>query len=197
MSTPPGDAQTVPAIQEPADTTPQQERPPRPARREWPKSAVRVTFGVIWLVDASLKWMPKFRHDYLNTLQDGAKGQLSWLNPWFTFWIDLQRSAPHTWAYLVAVAETLIAVALILGFARKVTYIIGAVFSLLIWATAEGFGGPYTTSSTDVGAALIYAVVFVSLLVISAQTGPSRYSVDYLIERRWPGWARVAEVRHP
>ncbi len=164
---------------------------------QWPKSAVRVTFGVIWLVDAALKWRPSFRRDFLDFLEEGAKGQPGWLEGWFDFWIDLQMSSPQRWAYLVAVTETLIAVALILGFARKVTYIGGAVFSLLIWSTAEGFGGPYTARSTDVGTSLIYAVVFLSLLAISAQLGPSRYSVDALIERRWPGWARVAEVRYP
>jgi hypothetical protein len=27
----------------------------------WPKDALRVSFGVIWLVDAVLKWLPGFR----------------------------------------------------------------------------------------------------------------------------------------
>jgi nitrite reductase (NO-forming) len=69
-------------------------------------------------------------------------------------------------AYSTAVAETLIALALILGFARKVTYIGAALFSVLIWATAEGFGGPYSSSSTDIGAAVMYAVVFMGLLAL-------------------------------
>ena len=29
-----------------------------PAGRAWPEAAVRVTFGVIWAIDASLKWQP-------------------------------------------------------------------------------------------------------------------------------------------
>ena len=29
-----------------------------PAR---PKDALRITFGVIWLIDATLKWLPGFR----------------------------------------------------------------------------------------------------------------------------------------
>jgi nitrite reductase (NO-forming) len=83
---------------------------------------------------------------------------------------------------------------LILGFARKITYISGTVFSLLIWATAEGFGGPYTAQSTDIGTAIIYALVFLALLVTAAQFGPSRYSLDWLIEKRVSWWHRVAEV---
>jgi nitrite reductase (NO-forming) len=148
----------------------------------------------MWAIDAGLKWRASFRAGYLGMLTDASKGQASWLHPWFQFWIDLQRNRVTFFAYLVATVETLIAVALILGFARKITYISGAVFSLLIWATAEGFGGPYTAQSTDIGTAIIYALVFVALLAIAAQFGPSRYSLDIVIERRVPWWHRVAEV---
>jgi nitrite reductase (NO-forming) len=163
-------------------------------RPEWPKSAVRVAFGLIWAVDAAFKWRASFRAGYLGGLTDAAKGQPGWLDGWFNFWIDLQRPRVDFFAYLVAVVETLIAVALIFGFARKITYICGAVFSLLIWSTAEGFGGPYTAGSTDVGTALVYALMFLALLAISAQVGTSRYSVDAIIERHVPWWYRIAEV---
>jgi uncharacterized membrane protein YphA (DoxX/SURF4 family) len=163
-------------------------------RPEWPKSVVRVGFGVLWAIDASLKWRSSFRAGYLDLLSGASKGQPSWLHSWFRFWIDLQRPRVAFFAYLVASVETLIAVALILGFARKITYTAGAIFSLLIWSTAEGFGGPYTAQSTDIGAAIIYALVFLALLATSAQFGPSRYSVDAVLERRFPWWHRIAEV---
>src|SRR6516164_365556 len=152
-------------------------QPPGAATRrpEWPKSAVRVGFGIMWAIDAGLKWRASFRAGYLGTLTDASKGQASWLHPWFQFWIDLQRPRVTFFAYLVATIETLIAAALILGFARKITYISGAVFSLLIWATAEGFGGPYTAQSTDIGTAIIYAIVFMSLLALNYQAGPARF----------------------
>ena len=96
-----------------------------------------------------------------------ADGQPGWLKPWFTFWINLQHPQATSFAYLVAALETLIALALIAGFARKLTYISAAVFSVMIWATAEGFGGPYTSGSSDIGTAVIYAVVFPGLLALS------------------------------
>jgi ABC transporter len=80
------------------------------------------------------------------------------------------------------------------GFARKTSYITGAAFSVLIWSTAEGFGGPYTSQSNDIGTAVIYALVFISLLALSAQRGTNRYSVDALIEQRVPWWHHVAEL---
>ena len=100
-------------------------------------------------------------------------------------------------AYLVAVVETLIALALIAGFARKLTYISAIVFSLLIWATAEGFGGPYTAGAADIGTAVIYAVVFAGLLTLSYYAGPARFSADYYLEKKISWWWRVAETRRP
>ena len=161
----------------------------------WPKDALRISFGIIWAIDAGLKWAPGFRSGYSDTITQAAKGQPGWLHPWFNFWAG--PSHPYFWAYLVAVIETLIAAALILGFARKVTYLSATVFSLLIWATAEGFGGPYTSGSSDIGTAIIYAVVFMGLLALSAYAGPARYSVDYYLEQRISWWWKVAEVRRP
>jgi nitrite reductase (NO-forming) len=98
---------------------------------------------------------------------------------------------------MVSVVETLIALALIAGFARKITYISAATFSVLIWATAEGFGGPYTSGAADIGTAVIYAVVFLGLLALSAYAGPARYSADYYLEQRISWWWKVAEMRRP
>lgn len=128
----------------------------RPARQlaTWPKDALRITFSVVWLVDAVLKWLPGFRSSYMTGLMGEAQGQPGWLHPWFNFRINLQHSQVTFFAYLVAVIETLIALALIFGFARKITYILAIVFSVLIWSTAEGFGGPYTSGASDIGTAL-------------------------------------------
>ena len=160
----------------------------------WPKTILRVSFGVIWLIDAVMKWLPGFRRDYMDTIMGQADGQPGWLGPWFRFWIDLQHPHPAVYAYLVAVIETLIAIALILGFARKLTYCAAIVFSLLIWGTAEGFGGPYTSGASDIGTAIIYVIVFAALLLFSYYQGPSRLSADYYLEKRIGWWHRVAEV---
>jgi nitrite reductase (NO-forming) len=164
------------------------------ASAQWPKTAVRIVFGIIWLIDASLKWQPGFRDGYTDALHQGADGQPAWLNGWFNFWINLQEPRATLFAYLVAVVESLIALAVIFGFARKLTYISAFVFSLLIWSTAEGFGGPYTSGSADIGTAIIYAVVFAALLCFSYYEGPSRLSLDYALERRIGWWRRIAEV---
>jgi uncharacterized membrane protein YphA (DoxX/SURF4 family) len=159
-----------------------------------PKTALRVAFGLIWLVDAALKWLPGFRSGYMDTIMGQADGQPGWLKPWFDFWINLQHPAPAAFAYVVAVSETLIALALIAGFARKLTYLSAIVLSLLIWSTAEGFGGPYTAGSADIGTAVIYALVFAALLSFAYYQGPAPFSADIWLERRIGWWHWIAEV---
>ncbi len=163
----------------------------------WPKDALRISFGIIWLIDAVLKWLPGFRAGYMGTIMGQAQGQPGWLKGWFDFWINLQHPRVMFFAYLVAVVETLIAVALIAGFARKLTYSSAAAFSVVIWATAEGFGGPYTSGSSDIGTAVIYAVVFAGLLALSYYAGPARFSADYYLEKKIGWWWKVAEMRRP
>jgi nitrite reductase (NO-forming) len=158
------------------------------------KDAFRIAFGVIWLIDAGLKWQPAFRTGFTAMLKEAAQGQPGWLHGWFHFWINLIAPNSGFFAYSTAVIETLVAVAVLVGFARKFTYISAALFSVLIWATAEGFGGPYTSSSTDIGTAVIYAVVFMGLLALNYEAGPSHFSVDYLIEKRVSWWYRIAEI---
>ncbi len=40
----------------------------------------------------------------------------------------------------------------------------------------------------------MYAVVFMGLLALNHESGPSRFSVDYLIEQRVSWWHRIAEA---
>jgi uncharacterized membrane protein YphA (DoxX/SURF4 family) len=159
-----------------------------------PRDAFRIGFGLVWLIDAGLKWEPAFRTGFTAMLREAAHGQPGWLHGWFHLWISMVAPNSGFFAYSTAVIETLVAAAVIVGFARKFTYISAALFSVLIWATAEGFGGPYTSSSTDIGTAVIYGVVFMGLLALDYETGPSRFSVDSLIEQHVSWWHRIAEI---
>jgi nitrite reductase (NO-forming) len=133
----------------------------------------------------------------MGTIMGQAQGQPGWLRPWSGFWISLQHPRVMFFAYLVAVVETLIALALIAGFAGKITYISAIAFSMLIWAAAEGFGGPYTAGAADIGTAIICALVFTSLLTLSACAGPARYSVDCYLEQKISWWWKVAGAGRP
>ncbi|MBQ4856047.1 multicopper oxidase domain-containing protein [Rhodanobacter sp. B2A1Ga4] len=168
----------------------------KPAHSTWPAvagTALRVAFGMIWAVSAALTWTADFASHYVGYLHNAATGQPAWSAWWFDMWIALVTPHVGLFVWATRIAETLLALALLLGFARKLTYIVGILFSLLIWSTAEGFGGPYSVGANNIGAAISYVLIFAALIVINLRAGPSPYSLDYLIERRWPGWRRVAD----
>lgn len=157
-------------------------------------AGLRAAFGIIWTIDAYLKWQPSFAQNYVGYLQNAAQGQPDWLAPWFDFWLALVT--PHVDFLVLAtrLIETAIAIGLLLGLARRFTYALGFVFTLLIWSTAEGFGGPYTAGATDVGPALIYVLVFIALTVFARLLGSTPYSVDYYLERRFRAWGHLFEL---
>lgn len=157
--------------------------------------ALRIVFGIIWLIDAGFKWSPTFAREYVSLLTTAAHGQPPWLAPWFHLWVHIVSPAPDVWATLTAVVETATALGLIFGFAQKAGYAIGFVFSLLIWSTAEGFGGPYTPGATDIGTSIVYALAFAYLAGMQYLEGLPAWSLDRWIMRRWPGWARIADFQ--
>jgi thiosulfate dehydrogenase (quinone) large subunit len=155
---------------------------------------IRVLCGLIWGVDAWLKWQPDYIGGFKDAVAEGAKHQAAFLKPWFDFWIQLTALNPPALAYGTAVLETLIAISLLFGLARRPMYIVGFAYSLLIWATAEGFGGPYTAGATDLGTAITYAVVFALLFLVDDLAGRSSFAIDNWIERRVPWWNRIART---
>jgi nitrite reductase (NO-forming) len=153
---------------------------------------LRIAFGAIWAVDASLKWQPAFQANFQQILSGVAKGQPGFLNWWFGLWQFVVSGRAPIFGLLTAGTETYLALALITGFARKFTYSVGILYGLFVWSVAEGFGGPYMPgTTTDVGAAIIYSLVFLALLLVDA----GRLSVDSLIARKIPAWRWVSEFR--
>lgn len=154
---------------------------------------LRTAFGLIWVVDAVLKWLPGFRDSFGTMLDQAAQAQPRWLRPFFDPWTGLPHRVATVLAIASALTETFLALALIAGFARKSVYLLGAGYSLLIWAVGEGFGAPYQSGSTDVGAAIIYTFVFAALFLLD-RSGPNAYSLDAYLETRLSWWYRVAEM---
>src|SRR6202165_5564722 len=151
---------------------------------------LRMAFGVIWAVDASLKWQPAFRANFQQILSGVAKGQPGFLSWWFGLWQFVVSGRAPIFGILTASTETYLAIALLTGFARKFTYSVGILYGIFVWSVAEGFGGPYMPgTTTDVGAAIIYSLLFTALLLVDA----GRVSVDHLIERGIPSWRWISE----
>jgi len=162
------------------------------SRRVMGLAMLRMAFGVIWAVDASLKWQPAFQANFQQILSGVAKGQPGFLNWWFGLWQFVVSGRAPLFGIMTASTETYLALALLTGFARKLTYTVGILYGLFVWSVAEGFGGPYMPgTTTDVGAAIIYSLLFGALLIVDA----GRFSVDHLIEKRIPAWRWISEFR--
>ena len=112
-----------------------------------------------------------------------AQGQPAAVQAWIHLWITTVNVDPHLFAVVVAIAETAIALGLIFGLLTEIAIAGGIAMALVIWSTAEGFGGPYAPGSTDIGTAIIYAIVFVALWLGRSWR---YYSLDASLRRRLP-----------
>lgn len=157
-------------------------------------ATLRIVFGVVWLVDAGLKMNHVFVNEFKADFTEGSAGQPDWLHWWFRFWTHVINTSPSTFAYITIVLEALLGFSLLFGFARRTGYIVGFLFSMAIWAIPEGFGGPYSMSSTDIAQGIIYALVFAALYGLEsiAEAKPA-WAVDTWIERRFSSWRPIAE----
>ena len=129
---------------------------------------LRIVFGAVWGIDAWFKWQPDFVNNFSSYLSGAQEGQPLLIHHWIGLWVKTVGIDPTVFAYAVAVGETAIALALILGVLTNLTAVVGALMALVIWSTAEGFGRPYQAGSTDIGAAVIYVLVFAGLFLSSA-----------------------------
>ena len=172
--------QTVPSEIETAITTTETTRVSL-----WRARAIaflRIAFGLIWAIDAWFKWQPGFISSFTDQITKAKQDQPQGVQSWLSFWAHLVGSNPHFFAYLTAAMETALAVFLILGLLTHLTCFVGIVWSLAIWAIPEGFGGPYKPGdSTDVGTALLYALMFAVLFAIAAGR---YYSIDQWLTPR-------------
>ncbi len=152
-------------------------------------SIIRILFGIIWLIDSYFKWQTPFLTGFSSYI--ASNNQLPILKLWYEFWSNIININPSLFAYSVATLETLTALGLIFGFAKKIGYVIASILALLIWGVAEGFGGPYSASSTDIGTGIIYFLVFVCLYYIST-ISTDYLSIDYILSKRITFWKKIS-----
>src|SRR2546421_6283967 len=143
---------------------------------------LRVAFGLVWAIAAWLKWQPQFINSFSEKISASKEGQPAAIQAWISFWSHLINTNPHLFAYGLASTETAIAFFLIFGILTNLTRVVSFLLSLGIWSVGEGFGGPYKLGeSTDVGTALVYALLSGVLLAIAAGR---YYSVDQWLTPR-------------
>ncbi|MDE1925019.1 MAG: DoxX family membrane protein [Patescibacteria group bacterium] len=146
-------------------------------------AVLRIVFGMVWLIDASFKWNPAFISNFTNYVTQGAQNQPALVQAWINLWVRGVSIDPHFFAIVVAVAETALALSLLFGLLTELGIAGGIALMLVVWSTAEGFGGPYMPGSTDIGAAIIYVLVFVALWLGKSWR---YYSIDSVLRKKIP-----------
>ena len=133
-----------------------------------------------------------FTREFLTTIIAKDSGEPSWLNPWFHTWYPDHRFKSQLFAVIGIVIESLIALSLIVGAARRLNYFLAAIFSFLLWGVAEAFGGPYVSGTTDLNAGIIYVFVFIALYIGETVIPPS-WSLDSLVAKKISWWPIIAD----
>lgn len=151
-------------------------------------ACLRVMVGAILAVDATLQFLPGAPPQLAYLLVVGAGQDQPSLSWWFSYWASVIAGDPGLWWYGTGVLMAILATCLILGVARRLAYVVGFLFSLMLWAIPNGFGGPYAAPNTDIGAGLLYAVLFLILFQVDSAASPARLAADTTLERRWPKW---------
>jgi uncharacterized membrane protein YphA (DoxX/SURF4 family) len=132
----------------------------------------RILFGLLWAFDAALKWQPYFLTHFTDQLTGALPGQPAWIAAYIGFVIGVVNLiGPMVVASIVAVVETLLALSLLSGWGLRLFAPLGILYSLAVWTTAEGWGGPYTSAGTGVrgnvvGNVIIYVVMFLYLWLV-------------------------------
>lgn len=129
----------------------------------------RISFGLLWAYDAALKFQPYFLQHYLDYLLAAQKDVAgTWRAGYDQVWIVISQAVgPTVVAYAVGIAEAAIAVSLLTGRWLRVFGPVGIALSLVIWSTAEEWGGPYSMGVAAMmpmrllGMAVVYALALI------------------------------------
>lgn len=145
---------------------------------------LRIAFGVVWAIDAALKWRPDFLHGRVFAHQFGIHDQITTpvIRQWIDLWQYIAAVVPTGMGVGTAIVETLIAVGLLTGTLLNVVYVGSAVYSFGIWSAAEAFGLPWSAAgATDIGPSIGYIIAALALL---AAPGNAMWSVDRVLRPR-------------
>ncbi len=166
-------------------------------RRLHGAAVVRILFGLLWAVDAVFKWLPGFIDGRTIGDELGRAPEVSTpiVHEWLVLWNTIGTANPPVFAHVIAVLETLVAIALIAGAFSNVALLGSAALSFGIWSGAEGFHLPWTKAGeTDLGPSAAY--VFASLALFFAAAGAT-WSADAWLAPRLRRLSWLASPRIP
>ena len=148
---------------------------PMQAPAHWKLRLSEIAFGLLWAFDAYWKWQPDFLLHGVDNLTASQAGQPGWIVAYIGFFIRMiQIVGPLAFGIAIAAAESVIALALLFDVLLDWVLPLGAIYSFVLWTTAEGWGGPYAAGVTGnkgdvLGTATLYVLVFLFLIAARAE----------------------------
>jgi uncharacterized membrane protein YphA (DoxX/SURF4 family) len=152
----------------------------------------RLSLGIIFIADSLLKLIPDSAYLIKENVLTGAYGAGSFVYPWVAFWANFTANNINFFVVFAIIIEFLIGLFLILGFLRKFLYIIGAIYSIVIWLTISQFGGPYIAGTLDIGATPVYFLLFLLLIFTERNFNTYDKSIDKVIKNKYKIWQKFA-----
>ncbi|MHB8252382.1 MAG: hypothetical protein ACYDEV_01460 [Acidiferrobacter sp.] len=133
-------------------------------------AVMRIVFGVIWAVNTVLEANQPYINHFLGSIVERVKGQSDVVRAYLHGVIHVVNVlGPNHVAIATVVLDGLLALSLLTGVALRPLARLGVVYSLFLWSTVGGFGGPYVAGATDPGTAIVYALTFFTILSVPSE----------------------------
>jgi len=137
-----------------------------PATQHQTFKILRIAFGVILAFNALYQMHPAYAKNLFLASIAARPGQAAWYVS-FTQWVTAGvqfLGAPEV-AIATVVVGVALAVSMLGGIRVRLFAWVGVIFTMLLWITVGHLGGPYTQGATDPGTLIVYALVFVAILL--------------------------------
>jgi nitrite reductase (NO-forming) len=155
-------------------------RAPRRLSLDW-WAGVRITFGLIWLIDGWLEWQPAAFHNFLQLITAVGQGQPAPLAALIGAGQAVAAVNPILGNGLLAALETAIGVSLITNVLSRWALRISALLAVGIWIFGQGLGMVFMAGATDIQSGPLY--VLVSLMLLKALPPRKLYRRAYPSQR--------------
>jgi hypothetical protein len=150
---------------------------PRPQRRLDLWTSVRITFGVIWLIDGVLEWQPADFHNFLQLITAMGQSQPAPLAALINLGHSVVAVNPILANGFLAALETAIGLSLITNVFSGWALRVSALLAVGIWVFGQGLGMVFMAGATDIQSGPLY--VLVSLMLLRALPAAKLYRGSY------------------
>ncbi len=128
---------------------------------------LRLLFGAIWVANTVLEANHSYVTAFFGTIIQREKGQPAVLAHYIHAMATVVSALGAENVAIATVAiNAVLALSLLTGVALRPLAWFGVLYNLVLWSTVGGFGGPYTAGATDPGTAIVYALVFFTILSV-------------------------------